>query len=170
MTTLRRTLRQTRALVPAAMCAWGLTVLAGWAGAVALSVLSGSSSIAELATIYVPIMIAPFGLAMTVVMLPFVAFASALVRIRRAWVVPLVGLASAPLAMVGLVAAGRMVFGGSPRMRPTLTADLAAVVNQPDTVPILIALGLGGTLLGWWAARMFRPGSPANLGMGADAR
>ena len=72
--------------------------------------------------------------------------------------------------MVGLVAAGRMVFGGSPRMRPTLTADLAAVVNQPDTVPILIALGLGGTLLGWWAARMFRPGSPANLGMGADAR
>ena len=65
MTTLRRTLRQTRALLPAAMCAWGLTVLAGWAGAVALSVLSGSSSIAELATIYVPIMIAPFGLAMT---------------------------------------------------------------------------------------------------------
>jgi hypothetical protein len=158
MTTLGRTLGAMRALVPAAICAWALTLLAGWAGAVTTAVLRGSSSISELATIYVPVMIVPFGLTTTAVTLPLVAFAAVLVERRRAWLLPLAGLAGAPLGVVALVALGRVVFSGRPRVR-TLLADLAAAATRPESAAVLIALGLGGIFLGLWAVRTSRPGS-----------
>jgi hypothetical protein len=62
---------------------------------------------------------------------------------------------AAPVQAFALLLGGRVIFAGSPRLRPTVAADLAAIASHPaDSVVLLIALAAGGLTLGVLAARV----------------
>jgi hypothetical protein len=153
-TTFREALANIRSLLPAAASAWLVTVITGLGGAVAIAAARDPSAIAELVVIYAPVMSVPYALAIGGVLLPAVACVRVMAGPGRPWLLGLVGVAVAPLQGLVLLVGGRFLFEGSPRMRPTLAADLAAIVDHPaETVALLVAFGAGGLTLGMWAAR-----------------
>ena len=157
MEILRKAVGQTRLLVPAAIVAWLVTLLAALTGAIVSAVARDSSSIGELATLYVPAMSIPFAFSTAVVLLPLMALIREIAGADRPWLLGFVGVAAAPVQGLLLLASGRMVFRGSPRIRPTFGADLVAIASQPaDAAVLLAAFAAGGITLGMWAAKLRR--------------
>lgn len=152
---LRNLLMQTRILAPAAIAAWMVTLSVALVGAIARAVSLDPSSAAELAVIYVPVTSIPFAFSTVVVLLPLVALGRQILGGDRPWRLVIVGLAAAPIQGLLLLASGRILFRGSPHMRPTIGADLAAIAHQPlDTAVLLAAFAAGGITLGLWAASL----------------
>jgi hypothetical protein len=152
--TISRARREMQALVPAAAAACLVTAVVGLAGAIAIASARGSSATGELLVIYVPIMIIPFALSIAVVQVPILALVRAVSRAGRRWVFVCTGLALAPVQVLFLLGSGRLFFHGTPKMRPTLAADLAAIWAHPnDTLALLVAFAAGGLVLGLWTRR-----------------
>lgn len=141
-------------LAPAALGAWLVTLLVAMAGAIGIAAAHDSSSIGELAVMYVPVMSVPFAAGTGMVLVPLMSCARAVAGPDRPWLLGSVGVIAAPVQGMALLIAGRMLFHGSPHVRATLAADLAAQIAHPaDAAGLLVAFAAGGLVLGAWAAR-----------------
>ena len=165
---------QMRSLAPSAMAAWAVTLFAGLTGALVSAAARDSSSVGDLATIYVPVMSVPFAFGAAAVLLPLIAFTRTVAGVGRPWLFGMVGVAAAPVQALILLASGRVMFRGSPHMRPTLAADLDAIMShRGETAVLLGALAAGGLTLGVLAAKRRRGNiadTPANIALEATAR
>jgi hypothetical protein len=155
-----------RRLTFAAVGAWLVTLLVALFGAILVATARDSSANGELAALYIPVMGVPFALLAGAVLLPLVSLARAVVGPGRPWLLGAIGVAAAPIQGFAFLLSGRIVFHGSPHIRPTLMADVAALAAHPvDTAVILSAFAAGGLALGVWAAgpiRSITVDSPAN--------
>jgi hypothetical protein len=146
-----------RLLALASVGAWLVTLLVALLGAILVAAARDSSAIGELAALYVPVMGIPFALLAGAVLLPLISLARAVVGPGRPWLLGTIGVAAAPVQAFVLLIAGRIVFQGSPHIRPTLAADVASLAAHPaDAAVILSAFAAGGLALGVWAARSNR--------------
>jgi hypothetical protein len=149
---IRETVTKTRRLLPQALGSGLVAVLGGFAGAVAIAVARHSDAVAELAVIYIPVMILPF-VAATIAVLPVMALAHTIISSDQRWLLSLIGVALAPVQGLFWLTVGHLLFSRDPP-RSTLAADLAVALAHPaDTAPLLIALAAGGLVLGMLAAR-----------------
>lgn len=138
--------RSVAAVGPGAFLGCLVTLVLGFAGAVALAIARGSTSVSELAFIYVPVMLVPFAFAALAVLLPVTAAVRAWDGGARWWVVSVAGAASAPLQASLLLIAGHFLFE---QARPT---DFAAALHwSADTGILLAAFAVGGVVPGLWS-------------------
>jgi hypothetical protein len=134
--------------------AWLVTLIVASAGAVGAAVARNPSSAGELAFIFPVVMSLPFVFTVAFVLLPVMSLAAALTG-SRLWALSAAAVVAVPLQVIAVLAAGRVLFRG-PRMRPTLAADLTAVLGHPspETVAMLLAFAAGGLTLAWWHHRI----------------
>jgi hypothetical protein len=140
-------------LVPGAAVAWLVTLVMASAGVVGVAVARTPSSAGELAFIFPLVMSLPFAFTAAFVLLPVMSLAAAVTG-GRLWAMAAAGVVAAPLQVIALLVAGRVLFRG-PHMRPTLADDIAAVLGHPSPqiVAMLLALAAGGLTFALMATR-----------------
>jgi hypothetical protein len=136
--------------VPGVAAAWLVTLVMASVGATAVAFARNPSSASEMALLFPLLMSVPFALTTAFVLLPVAAIVAAKAG-RRWWLVGVAVVAAAPLQVLAILAAGRVLFRGS-HMRPTLSDDVAAVLGHPSptTLAILLAFAAGGVTLAFW--------------------
>jgi len=136
--------------VPGVAAAWLVTLVMASVGATAVAFARNRSSASEMALLFPLLMSVPFALTTAFVLLPVAAIVAAKAG-RRWWLVGVAVVAAAPLQVLAMLAAGRVLFRGS-HIRPTLSDDVAAVLGQPSpiTLAILLAFAAGGVTLAFW--------------------
>ena len=135
--------------------AWAITIVVAslsWISIVAARGTHASDEpLGELAMAYPVIMSIPFALLIACVTMPLVLAIKSMIGERRLWL-GIAGAASAPIAIVVMIAVGRVLFQG--HVRPTLWADLTAIASDPQGLPpVLLALVLGGITVGLGISR-----------------
>jgi hypothetical protein len=131
------------------LAAWAIALVvtsATWIGIIAFrGTHAADEPLIELAIAYPVVMSIPLAFVIVAVTLPMVAAARSFVGDRRVWLA-LVGAAAAPVGIVAMVGAGRLMFAS---LRPTLWADLAFLPrNLQGVVPVLLALVIAGITVG----------------------
>jgi hypothetical protein len=120
--------------------------------------------LSEFALLFVPVMSVPFAFVVAVVFLPTVLIAHHVLRGGRRWMLAAAAGAAAPLAGLALLAAGRLLFAGSPHMKPTLWDDIVGLSRDPaHALPYAVALTVGGIVFGMMMGRI---GSSDAKGLG----
>jgi hypothetical protein len=118
-------------------------------GALAVEASRGHRPLGEFAVLFIPIMSVPFAFVVAMVYLPTLLIAHRILRGSPSWMLAAVGTSAAPLAGLALLAAGRVLFSGSPHMKPTIWDDLVALSRDPaHTLPYALALIVGGIVFG----------------------
>lgn len=151
---MKATMRQ---LASAAVWAWLVTLLAGFAGGAALVHARNPESVGEFAFAYLLVMSVPFALAVGCVLLPVMSLARIIAGPGQTWLLAGTGVLVAPLEAISLLGGGTALFGG-PRAEPSA-----------DTWILLAAFAAGGVVLGVLArnaepaaARTSLPSVPAS--------
>jgi hypothetical protein len=149
-------------IAAAAAMSWATMMSLAFIGALTAEAYLGHHPLSEFAVLFVPIMTAPFAFVLAAVYLPTVLIARHLVRDRHRWMLAAAGGAAAPLAGLALLASGRVLFAGSPHMRPALWDDVVAITHDPvHMLPYALALVVGGIVFGTIMGRRLSAGSPS---------
>jgi len=128
---------------------WLTMMSLAFMGALAAEAYLGHHPLSEFAVLFVPVMTVPFAFVLAAVYLPTTLLVQRKVRGGPSWIVAAAGGAAAPLAGLALLAAGRILFSGSPHMRPAMWDDLIALSRDPvHALPYALALLAGGIVFG----------------------
>jgi uncharacterized membrane protein YhaH (DUF805 family) len=141
-------------LIPGVVGAWLVTLAIATLGSTIAATARNPESAGELALLFPLLMSVPFALTAVFVLLPSMS----LVLRRsggRLWPLMAAAVVAAPLQAFALLAGGRILFRGSPHLRPALADDVVAVLGHPSSVTIVMlgAFAAGGIVLGFWSRR-----------------
>jgi hypothetical protein len=136
-------------IATAAALSWFIMMSLAFIGALAAEAYLGHHPLSEFAVLFVPVMTVPFAFVLAAVYLPATLLVQRRVRGGPRWIVAAAGGAAAPLAGLALLAAGRILFSGSPHLRPAMWDDVVALSRDPlHTLPYALALLVGGIVFG----------------------